>query len=122
MPVQWVVPGITMSVETWCHLGKLPTLFMNPPTPCMGENTKGPIFPIVTTNSSQHQRQRMLSLINSLESTTSCPWPGIGPSPLPDLGPGSLVGKRSWLLFCPLNYSHPNLGHWHESFICYLDI
>ena len=35
------------------------------------------------------------------------------PSPSPDLCPGSPVGKRSWLFFCPLNYSHPNLGHWH---------
>lgn len=51
--------------------------------------------------------------VDTLESTTSYPWPEVGPYPLSDLCPGSPGGKRSWLFFFPLNYSHPNLGHWH---------
>lgn len=108
----WAVAGLTVSMETWHPLEKLPTLLTTPTVPGLIRMPKDPFsgchdkfFPTpVTTNPILDQ---FLS-IHNLPSLA-----GVGPYPPPDLCPGSPIGKWSWLLFCPLNYSHSNPGHWH---------
>lgn len=92
------------SIETWQSCGKLAW------SPRLMRVSKGPFgdcsykFLPTPINPLPGQCTRMHKLLFLALS-----WPLPFPRPLP----GSHVGKWSWLLFSCLNYSHPNLGHWH---------